>query len=135
MDAKLVRHVWRRARFACEYCHMPQRFDDPPFEMDHVIPSVHGGKTVAANLALSCFCCNAYKGSNVAGHDPATDRLKPLFIPRVQKWTRHFEWNGAMLVGKTGIGRATIDVLKINLPERVSHRRLLTESGVQLRDT
>jgi hypothetical protein len=44
----------------------------------------------------------------------------------------HFEWNGPVVVGRTAIGRATVDVLKINLPERVEHRRLLIASGILL---
>jgi hypothetical protein len=34
------------------------------------------------------------------------------------------------LRGLTAIGRTTIDVLRINLPERVEHRRLLQQLGV-----
>ena len=40
-------------------------------------------------------------------------------------WDDHFEWNGAQLVGKTAIGRATIVVLGINLPENVELREAL----------
>jgi len=34
---------------------MPQIDDELPFEIDHVVPEQHGGKTVASNLALACF--------------------------------------------------------------------------------
>ncbi len=36
------------------------------------------------------------------------------------------------MVGRTASGRAIIDVLKINLSERVEHRRLLIASGILL---
>jgi len=34
------------------------------------------------------------------------------------------------LIGKTEIGRATIELLRINLPGSVEHRRLLIEAGL-----
>ncbi|MGH7171510.1 MAG: hypothetical protein ACRELF_09615 [Gemmataceae bacterium] len=34
------------------------------------------------------------------------------------------------MTGRTAIGRTTIDVLAINLPERVEHRRLLLRAGL-----
>ena len=55
MDLDLEELVWSRAGAVCEYCRMPQRFDDLPFEIDHVVANSHGGKTAAGNLALSCF--------------------------------------------------------------------------------
>jgi hypothetical protein len=42
---------------------------------------------------------------------------------------QHFEWNGPYLVGKTDIGRVTIEVLAINLPYRVALREVLLEEG------
>ena len=59
-------------------------------------------------------------------------QLTRLFHPRQDEWDAHFEWNGPVVVGRTTIGRATIDVLKINLPERMEHRRLLIASGILL---
>jgi hypothetical protein len=59
-----------------------------------------------------------------------TDELEPLFNPRVDDWTEHFEWDGAELTGKTAIGRTTIAVLRINLAERVQHRERLIAAGV-----
>ncbi len=94
MDAALVREVWRRAGRCCEYCRMPQDYDDTPFEIDHVIARKHGGLTLSLNLALSCFYCNSFKGSDISGLDPRTQKLTPLFNPRRHKWSRHFRWNG-----------------------------------------
>lgn len=122
--------VWDRAGGRCEYCRMPQDLDIQPFQLDHVRARKHAGPTTPANLALSCLPCNSYKGSNVAGYDPEGDDLQPLFNPRLDDWDEHFVWDGPVLRGKTPIGRATIDVLRINLPERVEHRRLLIEAGV-----
>jgi hypothetical protein len=60
----------------------------------------------------------------------ASSELVPLFNPRTDTWTEHFEWRGSSIVGTTKTGRATIDLLQINLPERIEHRRLLIEAGV-----
>ena len=60
-----------------------------------------------------------------AGFDPETDELVPLFNPRQELWTDHFAWENAVLVGKTPVGRATIDVLRINDPICVEHREFL----------
>jgi hypothetical protein len=43
---------------------------------------------------------------------------------------RSFVWDGAILCGKTAIGSATVELLRINQPERVDHRRLLMEIGL-----
>src|SRR5437764_12293252 len=114
--------VWRRAGSICEYCRMPQAYDPLSFEVDHVVAEKHHGRSVASNLALACFPCNNHKGPNIAGIDPQTDRTVALFNPRRQRWRDHFTWQGAFLVGLTPNGRATVDVLAINLPRRVTHR-------------
>jgi hypothetical protein len=35
-----------------------------------------------------------------------------------------------VLIGRSAIGRTTIDVLRINLPERIEHRHTLIEAGL-----
>jgi hypothetical protein len=129
MDKALERQVWQRARSCCEYCLMPNEYDDAPFEIDHVIARKHDGPTVGNNLALSCFNCNSFKGPNIAGHDRRTRKLTPLFNPRRHSWARHFRWQGAYLIGRTAIGRVTIAVLKINDPLRVELRQNLLDEG------
>jgi hypothetical protein len=59
-----------------------------------------------------------------------TGRVVVLFNPRRQRWSRHFEWEGARLVGLTPCGRATIDVLNINARHRIELRELLILGGV-----
>jgi hypothetical protein len=130
MDEALVRLVWQRARHCCEYCQMPQEYDDATFEVDHIIAIKHGGATRASNLCLSCFSCNSFKGSNIAGIDPRTRKLTPLFNPRRHAWARHFRWDGPVLVGRTPIGRATIAVLNINDLFRVELREGLIAEGL-----
>lgn len=130
MDRLLREHVWRRAESCCEYCQMPQSCIDASHEVDHVIAEKHHGPTVLENLALACFHCNNHKGPNIAGVDPTTGRVTRLFHPRNDRWDEHFRWDGPLLIGLTPVGRATIDVLAINLHDRVLHRMMLIEEGV-----
>jgi hypothetical protein len=130
VDASLIRLVWRRAGDRCEYCQVPQVGDYDPFEVDHIIARKHFGPTAAGNLALACLHCNAYKGANIAGRDPKTRKLTPLFNPRRHKWERHFRWRGGTLLGRTAIGRVTIAVLNMNDPFRVELREQLIEEGL-----
>jgi len=130
MDAALIRLVWLRAGYRCEYCLMPQQFDEITFELDHIISRKHGGLTVPHNLALSCFWCNSFKGSDLGGLDPRTRKLTPLFNPRRQKWVSHFRWEGHSLRGITAIGRVTVAVLHINDAYRLELREGLIEEGL-----
>ncbi len=127
MDAALVREVWRRAGRCREYYRMPWDYDDTPFEIDHVIARKHGGLTLSHNLALSCFYCNSFKGSDISGLDPRAQKLTPLFNPRRHKWSRHFRWNGPFLEGRSAVGRVTVALLHINDPFRVELREGLIE--------
>lgn len=129
MDAALIRLVWIRAGARCEYCRIPQADDHASFQIDHVISLKHEGPTIAANLCLSCYYCNIFKGSDVGGLDRTTRKLTPLFNPRRHKWTRHFRWRGAHLVGRTAVGRVTVSLLHINDPDRVELRESLTLEG------
>jgi hypothetical protein len=130
MERSLHDLAWRRARDRCEYCRVPQSHDRLPFEVDHIVAESHDGKTESENICLCCFACNRYKGPNIAGVDPETGRIVPLYHPRRQRWSRHFRWEGAVLVGTTPSGRATVRVLKINLDHRVGFRQELIEEGV-----
>jgi 5-methylcytosine-specific restriction endonuclease McrA len=125
MDAALIREVWRRADGRCEYCQLSQEFDDRPFEIDHIRSQKHRGPTVASNLALSCFRCNSFKGSDISSIDVVTRKLTPPFNPRRHKWTTHFRWKGAHLIGRTPIGRVTVALLHINDELRVELRESL----------
>jgi len=92
MDAELVELVWRRAASRCEYCQLSHALSQLTFEIDHIIARKHGGKTRSSNLALTCFYCNSFKGSNIAGLDRDTGKLTRLFHPRIHTWHRHFRW-------------------------------------------
>jgi len=130
MDETLADLVRRRASNRCEYCQLPQEYSTTRLQFDHIIPEQHGGTTVTANLALACLADNNHKGPNLAGIDPKASRKTWLFNPRRHKWSRHFRWNGPILVGRTPRGRATVMVLAMNLPHRVAQRAALMAEGV-----
>jgi hypothetical protein len=122
--------VARRAGFRCEYCRLPQRWTSLPFQLDHVIAEKHAGETSLTNLAYACLHCNSFKGPNLAGRDNETDETVRLYDPRRDNWRDHFRWDGALLCALTPIGRVTIAVLRINLPDRVVVRRSLMDECV-----
>ncbi len=132
MDEKLAALVCERAEYACEYCRLPFSLHPGTFEFEHVIAKQHGGLTNLANLAYACLHCNRHKGPNLAGIDRVTSatKLVRLFNPRRHKWARHFRWDGPYLVGRTAIGRVTVEVLSINDSMRVALREELIAEGV-----
>lgn len=129
MDQQLEVLVWERARHRCEYCHFPSAVALLSFQIDHIIAQKHEGTTESENLALACFYCNSYKGTNLAGIDPVTGQLVRLFHPRRDVWRAHFSWTGPVLHGVTGIGRVTIAVLRINHPDAIAVRQALLAEG------
>ena len=130
MAQRIERGVRDRARGACEYCRFPERFAEVPFVLDHVIARQHGGSSEFENLALCCGFCNRHKGPNVAGIDPTSGRVTRLFNPVSDRWSRHFRFNGAFIIGKTAIGRTTAAVLAMNHPDQILVRGALIAEGL-----
>lgn len=122
--------VRRRAAGRCEYCLFPESASELPFHIDHIIAEKHGGQSESENLALACFSCNLRKGTNIAGLDPDTGELTPLFNPRADRWSEHFSWDGMSLRGRTPIGRTTVAVLDINHVDSFAVREALREEGL-----
>lgn len=98
MDSALSILVRERAEGCCEYCRLPQAWSRVRFEIDHVIPRKHRGRSVAGNLALSCYYCNIYKGPNLTGRDPVGGKVTRLFHPRRHRWGYHFRFDGGVLL-------------------------------------
>ena len=129
MDATTKRLVRERAGNLCEYCRLHQ--DHSPLatlQIEHINPRKHGGTDALENLALACIDCNLSKSSNIAGRDPDTSQITPLFNPRVDSWSDHFEFEGAHIMGKTPVGRTTIYVLNMNSDYQLEFRAALLES-------
>lgn len=83
------------------------------------------------NLAWACPRCNNHKHAKTHAYDPLTGRRVSLFNPRLKQWHRHFMWSDDLLsiIGRTQIGRATIETLNMNLPQRINLRRALLSFG------
>lgn len=108
--------VRERAAYLCEYCHSPERLSANRFTVDHVVPRSLKGSDDISNLALACRRCNERRYNFVAGVDPETQEIAPIFNPRRQKWAEHFVWikSGVIIQGVTPTGRATCDRLDLN---------------------
>jgi HNH endonuclease len=122
VSAALRRLVIERADDRCEYCQFSQVLSLFAFEMEHIIAEKHNGITEADNLALSCPCCNRFKGSDLGSIDPETQRLTPFFHPRLQQWSDHFRPEGGTIIPLTPEGRVTAKILQFNLLERILER-------------
>ena len=108
---------------------MPESAALHKHEPDHIVPRQHGGKDHEDNLALACLRCNHHKGPNVGSFDPLTGALVPLFNPRSQKWTDHFQWDGAKIQALTPEARVTVKLLRLNDTERVAERECRMDAG------
>jgi 5-methylcytosine-specific restriction endonuclease McrA len=103
--------------------------DSFAIHIEHIIARQHGGLTEPENLALACSYCNFHKGPNIATFDPETGQIVPLFHPRRDNWAEHFGWHATTLVGRTPIGRATVQLLAMNGWQRVEVRNNLRSLG------
>jgi hypothetical protein len=111
----------------CEYCLCPADYSIDFFQFDHIIPTCLDGQTIFKNIARSCGGCNVYKSDKIHFYDPITNALCPIYNPRLDKWSHHFQWNEdkLRLIGKTATGRATIELLRLNRKGVVNQRSLL----------
>lgn len=124
VPAGLASRVRTRAANRCEYCRLPSIASQAVFEVEHIIPLKHKGETVLENLALACMRCNRHKGANLGGILPPGERLVRLFHPRRDEWHRHMRVKDGLLIGRTHIGKVTIQVLVMNTPDQVHLRKL-----------
>ncbi|MEA5620541.1 HNH endonuclease signature motif containing protein [Cronbergia sp. UHCC 0137] len=125
VSATLRRLVTQRAGNKCEYCQFPQMASLFAFEMEHIIAEKHDGITEAGNLALSCPCCNRFKGTDLGSIDPETRQLTAFFNPRLQQWSDHFRLEEGIIMPLTPEGRVTAKILQFNLLERILERKQL----------
>jgi hypothetical protein len=128
---KAVRaEVREQAEGRCEYCQLHERHSLASFHVDHILPvKGHGGSDALVNLAWACVNCNKFKLNNVAGYDPLSEALTPLFNPRTEVWSDHFELVEGYILGRTAIGRVTVAILNLNQLDRARMRRILVEIG------
>jgi hypothetical protein len=109
----------------CAYCYTTEANTGQPMTIDHIKPQAQDGESIFENLCFACRRCNEFKGSAASAQDPLTGEMAALFYPRQQTWADHFRWDesGALLMGLTAVGRATIVALNMNIPVIVDARR------------
>jgi hypothetical protein len=73
--------------------------------------------------------CNRRKGSDIGSLDPVSGTLVPLFHPRIQTWSEHFQLDGVRIIGLTAEGRTTVAFLQLNAVERLMERAAWMRTG------
>jgi hypothetical protein len=131
------------AGYRCEYC----KIQSWPLTIDHVVPKYKWNTPVAderdqlpfadaddeRNLCCACIACNVIgKRQRETATDPLTGTVVPLFNPRTDSWDAHFEWRDDFIQirGLTPVGRATIDLMRLNGANYQEQRRLLRAGAV-----
>jgi HNH endonuclease len=119
--------VFKRANRCCEYCKSPADYSTEPFSIEHIIPIAKNGLSELSNYALSCLGCNYHKSIKIEIVELISQKITPLFNPRTMIWNEHFVWDetSTIIIGKTAIGRATIQALKLNRQQIKNLRRAL----------
>ncbi len=123
--------VAERSRYQCSYCQTQEEIVGMQFTIDHIIPESLGGTHELDNLCLACWDCNLIKQSRIAAMDPESGETVPLFHPIQQEWHEHFRWvdGGKHIEGQTAIGRATVNLLRLNRPLLVRSRERWIKAG------
>ncbi len=132
IPAGLDRRIRTAARSRCGYCLSPQRLVMARLEIEHIIQVAKGGDRSESNLWLSCPLCNRFKADRTSARDPDTRIEVPLFNPRTQRWSEHFQWSddGIRVLGITAIGRATAALLHLaDDPDALVVRMLWVRAG------
>jgi hypothetical protein len=126
------RFVENRAKGYCEYCQSHKDCSTSSFNVEHIIPSFLDGTDDIENLAYSCGGCNGFKFTKINATDSVSEQLVSLFNPRLQSWNDHFAWDAASIyiIGKTPVGRATIDALKMNRLPLINLRKAMVLLGI-----
>lgn len=131
IDAAVRELVRQRAGQRCEYCRLPQHAGEATFHIEHIYAQQHSPPEAdePENLALACHRCNLHKGTNLSSVDPVTRQVVSLYHPRRDEWERHFALQGALIVGLTPTGRATVLLLQFNARRRLEFRQRLIAEG------
>lgn len=132
ISKSLDERIRAAAKHRCGYCLSPQHLVMARLEIEHLVPRAKGGPSDESNLWLSCSLCNAAKQDRVSAIDPESANEVPLFNPRTQIWSEHFEWSpdGLRIIGRTPTGRATMTLLHLNTdPVRLIVRSYWIQAG------
>jgi hypothetical protein len=109
---------------------MHQSLQGATFHVEHVIPRIHGGLSDFNNLALACPSCNLHKSDRIASPSNPITGSVAFFNPRRNIWAEHFDWEDYLLVGKTEVGRVTIQAFDLNHERRIKIRQAEQRFGL-----
>ncbi len=128
---ELKNKVRQTARNRCGFCLTPQAIVSMLLEIEHLHPIAEGGTDDEENLWLACRNCNGFKHAKTHAIDPQTNTESPLFNPRRQIWSEHFEFDETKteITGKTACGRATAAALRLNFEQAVNARKVWVNAG------
>jgi len=115
---------------SCGYCKTLESLTVVTFEVEHIIPRSLGGLTEFENLCLSCPSCNRFKSNKIYSVTETGFECR-LFHPQNDQWLQHFDWsiNSTQIVGLTDVGKATIQLLRMNRPQLIELRSLWVMFG------
>ena len=57
------------------------------------------------------------------GVESNSDQQVPLFNPRTDGWSDHFEWDDYSILGTTEVGKVTVAALDLNHARRIKIRQ------------
>lgn len=128
---ELRQKVAQQANFRCGYCLTAESIVGYAMDVEHLIPEAAGGLTEESNLWLACSECNGHKTDKTEVINPQSGERTGLFNPRQQVSIEHFEWSaeGDLVIGKTAVGRATLQALQLNRERLVTARRAWVRVG------
>ena len=132
MTKETKKTVYERAQYCCEYCFSQSKFSSDNYSIEHIIPLVKGGTSTLENLALSCQRCNNHKFTATHALDMATGTITPLYHPRNDIWSEHFQWSvdATEILGISPIGRATVQRLQLNREGLINLRNVFVAVGL-----
>jgi hypothetical protein len=124
--------IAERANHRCEYCKAPELVFNFPFEVEHIIPLSQQGSNNESNLALACRSCNLRKGSRISGILSDLSLKSRFFHPREDRWREHFQVDvsSGKIIGKTPIGKVTVEFLDMNSIAQLIARQLWIRLGL-----
>ena len=80
---------------------------------------------------FACFSCEYCHIPDLDSYLNNTLILTRFFHPRVDAWHDHFESDASgLILPKTDIGKATVNIFAINHPDRIIERQLLWQLGL-----
>ncbi len=119
-DTRLL--VRERYAYRCGYCGVDEVSTGNELEIDHFQPQSFGGTEAWDNLVYACSACNRYK-SNYWHKAEAPEHFRLLHPLRDDIKSHIIALPNGYLRGLTPQGAFQIELLRLNRPQLIAHRR------------